>query len=97
MLKALILFVTVLLLQGCGDECSSYSDFTCGQIEKAKYNAYFYFPDGREYFLGETQGLSSCAGKARSYAASKEMSFNDNWSYICCMIAKGSGCYEKHK
>ena len=89
----------LLILAGCGfgDDCREYSDFTCKQIDKATYNAYFYFPDGKEYYLGNTVGLSSCGNMAFSYAASKDLSRGDGWSYICCMEAKGSSCYEKHR
>jgi hypothetical protein len=27
----------------------------------------------------------------------KKLSQRDNWGYVCCMIAKGSSCYEKHR
>jgi len=86
-----------LIISGCGDECSSYSDFSCKEIEKAMYNAYFYFPDDHEYYLGIANGLDACGSLAYSYAASKNLSSNRKWSYICCMIAKDSDCYEKHR
>ncbi len=89
--------VAVLLIAGCGDECSSYSDFSCKEIQKAPYNAYFYFPNDREYYLGVANGLDECGSMAYSYAASKNLNSNREWSYICCMIAKGSDCYEKHR
>lgn len=34
---------------------------------------------------------------ARGYAASKNLKGNGEWGYICCMRAKGSECYEKHR
>ncbi len=84
------------LLSGCGDSCREYSDFTCDEIEAASYNVYFYYPDQREEYLGEAVTLSSCGNVARSYASSKNMS-SANWGYVCCMIANGSSCYEKHR
>jgi hypothetical protein len=84
-------------LQACGDECTRYSDFTCSEIEKATYNAYFYFPNDQEYYLGTVDGLSACQESAYGYAVSKNLSHSSGWSYICCMQAKGSECYEKHK
>lgn len=84
-------------LSGCGDECRSYSDFSCSAIQKASYNVYFYYPSGSEAFLGQTEGLSSCGSMAHSFAASKNLTGNGEWSYICCMRAKGSECYEKHR
>jgi hypothetical protein len=46
------------VLASCGDECRSYSSFSCKQIEAADYNIYFYFPSGTEQYLGEAKGLS---------------------------------------
>jgi hypothetical protein len=86
------------LLGSCGDECSSYSEFTCKQIETADYNVMFSFPSGTEqYHLGQAKGLSQFGQIAYSFAASKNLSRNDGWGYVCCMIAKDSSCYEKHR
>ena len=58
----------------------------------------FSFPSGTEqYHLGRAKGLSQCGQIAYSYAASKNLARNDGWGYVCCMIAKGSSCYEKHR
>jgi len=96
-IKYLLYCVFALYLVGCSDECSSYSDFSCDEIEDASYNVYFYFPNNKEYPLGMANGLSQCGSVAYSYAASKNLSRSDGWSYICCMKAKGSECYEKHR
>lgn len=88
---------TLLALSGCGDECRSYSDFSCSQISKADYNVYFYMPNGNEVYLGKTEGLQSCGAISWDYAAQKNISRSADWGYICCMIAKGSSCYEKHR
>ena len=79
------------------DSCRSYSDFTCAQLERSRYNAYFYFPDNKEVYLGESATLSACGSMAHSYAGSKGLSRGSGWGYICCLIAKGSSCYEKHR
>ena len=89
--------VLILTLSSCGDECTEYSDFTCDEIEEATYNAYFYFPDNREYYLGVANSLSQCGAMAHNFAASKDLTRNSGWGYICCMKAKGSECYEKHR
>ena len=89
-------FLLAISLSACGDECSRYSSFSCGEIEKANYNVYFYYPGGSEQYLGQTAGLSQCGRIARSFAASKDLG-NKDWGYICCMRAKGSECYEKHR
>lgn len=84
-------------LSGCGDECREYSDFSCKEIERAPYNVYFYYPSGGEEYLGQADGLSQCGSLAHGFASSKNLSGNGEWSYICCMRAKGSECYEKHR
>jgi len=86
----------IIALPGCGDECSSYSAFSCKQIERADYNVYFYFPSDTEHFLGQASGLHECGAIAHNYAATKNVSASD-WSYICCMIARGSSFFEKHR
>lgn len=99
-MKLLIISVIILIalmLSSCSDECSSYSDFSCSEIEKATYNVYFYYPNKEEYYLGVADGLNQCGSIAYSYASSKNLSSNREWSYICCMKANGSGCYEKHR
>ena len=87
----------VMSLSSCSDECSSYSDFSCKEISKADYNVYFYHADGKEVFLGETKGLNSCGAISLDYAFQKNLGSSSNWGYECCMIAKGSSCYEKHR
>lgn len=96
-LKGALLFSAIILLSACSqDSCREYSDFTCAEIEKADYNVYFYFPGGNEQYLGQATGLSYCGSMAHSYAYEKEL-VGESWSYICCMIANDSSCYEKHR
>ena len=97
LLILILIIFAVFILSACGDECSSYSDFSCKQIQNAKYNTYFYFPDGREYYLGEVSGLDACQAEASSFTYEKSGTTNYDWDYICCMKAKGSSCYEKHR
>lgn len=85
------------VLTGCADECREFSEFSCSRIEKAKYNAHFYFPDGREELLGQTRNLEQCGDVVHGFAASRGLGDDDGWSYVCCMRAKGSECYEKHQ
>jgi hypothetical protein len=93
-----VILSTIIFVQGCSDQCSSYSDFSCEEIDKATYNVLFYFPDNRkEYNLGVATGLDACGDLAHNYAASKGLSHNREWNYVCCMKAKGSECYEKHR
>jgi len=93
----LAIFIGVVSISGCGDECSSYSKYSCKEIEKATYNAYFYYPSGKEEYLGVVTGLPNCGVKAHNFAASKNLTSNNEWSYICCMKAEGSECLEKHR
>lgn len=94
--RSFVFAAVIGLLAACGDSCGEYSDFTCEEIEAARYNVYFYYPDQREEYLGEATTLSTCGNVARGFASSKNMSSAD-WGYVCCMIANGSSCYEKHR
>ena len=93
----LILFVGAISISGCSDECSSYSKYSCKEIQKATYNTYFYYPNGNGEYLGVAIGLSQCGALAHNFSASKNLSRNNDWSYICCMKAEGSECLEKHR
>jgi len=75
-------------LTGCGEE----------DLERADFNAYFYFPDNnREEFLGRVKGLSACQRAAGARATSLNMSRSSGWSYICCKKTSSSSCESKHK
>jgi len=66
------------------------------KYETTRVNAYFYYPNDKEVYLGEFTGASACQSAARGYANSQNIS-SSNWSYICCTIEKGSSCYRKIK
>lgn len=86
------------LVAGCGDECSSYSKYSCKQIASATYNVHFWFPrSDKTYDLGLASGLSACGSIAHSYAASKQLTSSSGWSYVCCMQTSSSSCEEKHR
>ena len=81
------------ILSACGDSCSTYSKYSCSQIEKASYNVFFYFPDGREYYLGSVEGLGNCSALAGNYSvATKAPKY-----WVCCMKTAKSSCEEKHR
>lgn len=86
--------VIVCGLSACGDDVHE-------PTESDRFNAYFYYPSGSdpggEVYLGEMTGISACQSTARSFATSKNMTSRTGWSYICCRIANGSSCYDKHK
>jgi hypothetical protein len=101
-----VILVTVavagtLTVVACGDECGSYSHYSCEQIKRADYNVFFYYrshdyPPQQDRHLGQASGLNQCQSMARNYPIDQEIAEAD-WGYICCMIAHGSDCYEKHK
>lgn len=92
------LIVLMSLLAACSqDKCKEYSEFSCEEIDAAEYNVYFYYPDNTEKFLGHANGLRSCGSIARSFVNQGDLESNNDWSYVCCMIAKDSQCYEKHR
>lgn len=97
-MKLLIILgaIASLSLASCGDECSSYSKYSCSQIEAAQYNVYFYYPSGKEELIASVQGLSACQSAARQTAFDKHLN-NANWSYVCCMATDKSSCEEKHR
>lgn len=78
--------LVVVALVGCGEP----------NLETADFNAYFYFPDGREEHLGEVRGLSACQSAANARAASLDM-LEADWSYICCRKTSNSECESKHR
>lgn len=69
---------------------------SCSQnLESVEFNAYFYYPDDREEFLGTVTGLSSC--QIAASAKAKSLGMSSNWSYVCCLKTNSSNCAEKHK
>jgi hypothetical protein len=97
MLKFRVISIGLLVLFGCGDECSSYSKYSCKKIESASYNVIFSFPnDPESRFIGTASGLSGCGAVAHSYASSKNL-VGREWGYVCCMKASTSECEEKHR
>jgi hypothetical protein len=75
--------VLMLALSGCGDECSSYSEFSCSQIQDADYNVYFYYPNTqKEEYLGQVSGLAACGDVASGFASDRNM-LSANWGYVC--------------
>ncbi len=67
-------------------------------LEKASFNAYFYYPtSNKEEYLGEVRGLSGCQRIANAKAASLNMTRSTGWSYICCKKTSKSSCESKHR
>ena len=66
------------------------------KYEDVSVNAYVYYPNDKEVYLGQYRGASACQNAAQSFASSKNMT-SASWSYICCTIENGSSCYRKIK
>jgi|SRR3954454_21335350 hypothetical protein len=103
-----VLALVAAVLWSClREEKLSYSDFTQSYLDKASYNVWFgypaaYRPNGIEgEFIGRATGLSECGQIARAKAAAMQPARRDrdlsDWSYVCCLRAKESECYEKHR
>lgn len=90
------LLLMSMVLFACRDECKSYSKFSCMEIEQAKYNVQFIYPDQKEILLGKVNSLSSCKVLAKSFAKDEDI-LRESWDYSCCMVAEGSACLEKHR
>ena len=71
-------------------------DNTEKSVESSSFNVYFYYPNDKEEYLGQVNGLSSCQSSVSSFAYEKNIS-RENWSYICCRITSDSSCASKHK
>ena len=87
--------ISIFILSSCSDGDGNLN----AGLENSTFNVYFYFPDGKEYYLGKSRGLSQCQSMARSYAndKSKDRASMYDWSYICCLQTNSSSCSEKHK
>lgn len=97
MFARVLLIPVLVVLSSCGDECSSYSKFSCSQIQAATYNVMFSDPGSdNSRNIGQVQGLDSCGNSARQHAENLNIS-KAKWSYVCCMVANGSSCAEKHR
>lgn len=65
-------------------------------LEKAKFNVLFGYPNGEEERLGQVTGLSACQALAYQRAQSLGLLYAD-WGYVCCLKTRRSGCAEKHR
>ena len=79
------------------DECRSYSDYTCNQLENSSYNVFFDHPSGNQEYLGVSRSLSGCGNMSHRFANNENISLSDGWGYICCLKTKTSECAEKHR
>ncbi len=92
----IVIYLGVAFFAGWWPFSATNSTLPFSEYESVSVNAYFYFPNDQEVYLGRFMGASACQSAAYNYAASKNMS-SQNWSYICCTIEEGSSCYRKIK
>ena len=102
MVAFLLLCVAVVLPACARDECRSYSRFTCDQLERQRYNVFYYDvphgePQQQEVFAGQVVGLKACGMAASSTATLRVDEREGDWSYVCCLQTDESSCAEKHR
>ncbi len=84
----------LIIFQSCSD---GNGNINAG-LESSTFNVYFYYPSGKEIYLGQVRGLSSCQNSAWSHSRNNDKNESPgNWSYICCLQTSSSSCAEKHK
>lgn len=69
---------------------------TTRAIENGTYGIYYTAPDGKESYLGTSNGLSECGAIAYSkanWSAHKQ----GTWSYVCCRVTSSSNCEAKYR
>jgi len=76
----------LLSLAACNDQ----------DLSKATFNAYFYFPDGKEELVAQVTGISACQNATREKARNLGLE-RERWSYVCCKKTNKSSCESKHK
>ena len=85
------IIISASLFSGCDN---SIDPLPFSEYEKVTVNAYFYYPNDKEVYLGQMVGASAGGSAARSFTRRKIFP-SSNWSYICCTVEKGSECYRK--
>ena len=98
----LCLVPTVALSACSTDECREYSDYTCAELERQTYNAYYFDVEKvtgmeRSIFAGQVVGLGACADAASSTAEVYAEEREGYWSHVCCLQTSDSECAEKHR
>ena len=78
----IVIYLGVAFFAGWWPFSATNSTLPFSEYESVSVNAYFYFPNDQEVYLGRFMGASACQSAAYNYAASKNMS-SQNWSYIC--------------
>ena len=95
LVAAYLFFAWIIGFWPFNDPMKSEDLLPLSEYENVQVNAYFYYPNNREVYLGKYLGASDCQYAAISYTYEKNIS--GNWGYVCCTIRLGYQCYEKIK
>jgi hypothetical protein len=78
------------------EPCKVGSKYTCDQLDRAKYNVYFYTPEDQERYLGVATNLASARIMSVQYANQLGLKRDAGWQTVFCLKTNNSECEEKH-
>jgi len=78
------------------EPCKVGSKYTCDQLDRAKYNVYFYTPEDQEKYLGVAINLTSARIMSVQYANQLGLRRDAGWQTVFCLKTTNSECEEKH-
>ena len=78
------------------EPCKVGSKYTCDQLDRAKYNVYFYTPEDQEKYLGVAINLASARIMSVQYANRLGLKRDAGWQTVFCLKTNNSECAEKH-
>ena len=78
------------------EPCKVGSKYTCDQLDRAKYNVYFYTPEDQEKYLGVAINLASARIMSVQYANQLGLKRDAGWQTVFCLKTNNSECEEKH-
>ena len=78
------------------EPCKVGSNYTCDQLDRAKYNVYFYTPEDQEKYLGVAINLASARIMSVQYANQLGLKRDAGWQTVFCLKTNNSECEEKH-
>ena len=78
------------------EPCKVGTKYTCDQLDRAKYNVYFYTPEDQEKYLGVAINLASARIMSVQYANQLGLRRDAGWQTVFCLKTTNSECEEKH-
>ena len=78
------------------EPCKVGTKYTCDQLDRAKYNVYFYTPEDQEKYLGVAVNLASARIMSVQYANQLGLRRDAGWQTVFCLKTTNSECEEKH-